>query len=263
MFGFVLADLNTLSEQDRKTYQSYYCGLCRAIGEKYGNLSRLTLNFDMTFLVLLLTSYFEEKCEDKIFRCAVHPLKRKCAKMNKYTYYAADMNILLTYYKLTDDIKDDNSFRAKTFASMLEGRAREVAKKYPCKEKEIKKCLEDLGKIEGAEVHNPDEASACFGRLMGEIFDVNSNDEKLRNFGFALGKVIYIMDACVDLKSDLKKCRFNPMVEIPSKNFQQILTILLSDCAKAYDIMNVEENKSIIENILFSGIWSRFRRAFS
>ncbi|MBR2860582.1 MAG: hypothetical protein IKB86_01945 [Clostridia bacterium] len=263
MFGFVLADLEALSEQDRKTYQSYYCGLCRAIGERFGNPSRLTLNFDMTFLVLFLTSYFSQNSEEEDFRCAIHPLKRKCAKMNKYTYYAADMNILLTKYKLADDVRDDNSLSAKVFARALEGGVTEVQKRYPQKDAEIKRCLDDLYKIEAAEVHNPDEASACFGRLMGEIFDVDSNDEKLRSFGFALGKVIYIMDACVDLKSDLRKCHFNPMVEIPSKNFQQILTILLSDCTEAYDIMNIEENKNIIENILFSGIWSRFRRAFS
>ena len=68
------------------------------------------------------------------------------------------------------------------------------------------------------------------------------------------------MDACVDLKKDVKKCRYNPMIEVSSQDFQQILTILLSDCTDIYDTMNIIQNKGIIENILFSGIWTRFRK---
>ena len=99
-----------------------------------------------------------------------------------------------------------------------------------------------------------------YGHLSKQL--VNENDDILFEFGAALGKVIYIMDACVDVKKDIKKCRYNPMVEIRRENFQQILTILLSDCTAIYDKMNITKNKAIIENVLFSGIWQVFRRSF-
>ena len=67
-----------------------------------------------------------------------------------------------------------------------------------------------------------------------------------------------MLDACVDLKQDIKKERFNPMVEIPSKEFQQILTIMLSETTNIYGTMDITINNEIIENILYSGIWEKF-----
>ena len=95
---------------------------------------------------------------------------------------------------------------------------------------------------------------------MGELFDINGEDLKLREFGKALGKVIYIMDAVLDFKSDLKKLRYNPLIESSSQNFQQILTILLNDVVEIYGTMNIEKNKTIIDNVLYSGIWYQFRK---
>jgi len=222
----------------------------------------MTLNFDMTFLFLFLTKYFKEETLKKTFRCPIHPIKQKTAQMNKYAYYSSAMNILLTYHKFEDDWNDDKRHSAKVLKNVLEEKARLAEKEYPKKSEAIKNCLFELSNHEKNEEHNPDIPANCFGRLMAEIFDVYGNDKKLYDFGFSLGKVIYVMDACVDLKEDIKACRYNPMVEIPSGNFQQILTILLSDCTQTYDTMNIENNDGIIENILFSGIWSKFRRTY-
>lgn len=42
---------------------------------------------------------------------------------------------------------------------------------------------------------------------MGEITVIQKDEysERLRRFGNALGRFIYIMDACIDLKSDIKR----------------------------------------------------------
>ena len=58
MFGYVLADKSNLSETQFQRYRSCYCGLCHEIGRSYGSLQRLALNYDMAFLVLLLTSLY-------------------------------------------------------------------------------------------------------------------------------------------------------------------------------------------------------------
>ena len=122
--------------------------------------------------------------------------------------------------------------------------------------------LSELYEIEKSGEHNPDIPAKIFAEILGAVFDIYDNDPLLFEFGAALGKVVYIMDACVDVKRDIKKCRYNPMVEIKKENFQQILTILLSDCTQIYDRMNIEKNKSIIDNILYSGIWQVFWRNF-
>lgn len=261
MFGFVTANIKDLTKEEQNVYGGYYCGLCNTL-KNYGNLPCLTLNYDMTFLYMFLSSYFNEKDEKYTKRCAVHPLKPKNVYMNKYAEYASDMTILLAYYKLEDDVNDDNSINARLFKNALKDAFSKAEAKHREKSNKIKGLLSDLYEIEKRGEHNPDIPAKVFGEILGTVFDFNDNDASLFQFGSAIGKVIYIMDACVDVKSDIRKCRYNPMVEIKKENFQQILTILLSDCTEIYDKMNIEKNKSIIDNILYSGIWQVFWRNF-
>lgn len=260
MFGLVVADIGALNEQDKKIYNSFYCGLCNSLGKNFGSFSRLTLNYDLTFLYLFLTSYFNENVEETTFRCGVHPLKKKNVYMNRYAEYCSCMNILLTYYKLQDDVDDEGNLCAKVGKSALKKQKEIAQSKYPIKNQAIFDCLQRLNEVEKQDEHNADIPANIFGDLMGHLFDINGDDLKLREFGKAIGKVIYIMDAVLDFKKDLKKCRYNPLVETDSKNFQQILTILLNDTIEIYDTMNIANNKTIIDNVLFSGIWYQFRK---
>lgn len=262
MFGFVTANIKDLTTEDKKIYSGYYCGLCNTL-KNYGNFSRLTLNYDMTFLYIFLSSYFNEFEEKYVKRCALHPLKPKNVYVNKYAEYASDMTVLLAYYKLEDDENDDDSKRARLFKSALKSAFLKAEAKHKEKSERIKELLSKLYEIEKSGEHNPDIPAKVFGEILGTVFDIFDNDSVLFEFGEALGKVVYIMDACVDVKRDIKKCRYNPMVEIKREKFQQILTILLSDCTEIYDKMNIEKNKSIIDNILYSGIWQVFWRNFN
>lgn len=262
MFGFVTADIGALSEEEKLTYQGYYCGLCHGL-KTYKNIGRLTLNYDVAFLYLFLSSYFNENDEMLFKRCAVHPVKVKNVYMNKYAEYASSINILLSYHKLQDDWQDDKKFSAFLGKKALEKDFLKAESKYKDKSQIIKNKLFELYEIEKSGEHNADIPAKKFGELMGALFDINGDDVLLYSFGESLGKVVYIMDACVDFKSDLKRCRYNPMVEVSEKNFQQILTILLSDCTEIYDKMNIVKNKSIIDNVLYSGIWQVFWRKYN
>ena len=59
MFGFVVANQQALSPEELQRYRAVYCGLCRALGSRHGATARLTLTYDMTFLILLLNSLYE------------------------------------------------------------------------------------------------------------------------------------------------------------------------------------------------------------
>ena len=56
MFGYVIVNKPELKIKDFDTYQSFYCGLCKALHEDFGRRGQLTLNFDLTFLAILLTA---------------------------------------------------------------------------------------------------------------------------------------------------------------------------------------------------------------
>ena len=104
----------------------------------------------------------------------------------------------------------------------------------------------------------PDAAAAAFGHVMAAVFEGTEENIELAKLGFALGKWIYIMDACLDRKEDLKKMRYNPIPALPEESFEMVLNCLMADCVVAYQELDLEQDKSIIENILFSGVWTRF-----
>lgn len=257
MFGYVYANAEKLNSDEKELYHAYYCGLCKAL-KKFGQIKRLTLNFDLTFLALFLSSYFNENDGIIPGKCGFHPIKKCCFAENKFLDYAAKMNILLTYYKLDDDVRDDKSAFATVARNNLKSAAQTIIAEFDEKNKKIVGALNELNDLEQLGSHDFEKCASTFGTVMGTMFDVYENDEKLFDFGYSLGKVVYVMDACCDLKSDIKKQKFNPMVEIPSRDFQQILTIMLSETTEKYDIMNIQSNRGIIENILYSGIWNRY-----
>ncbi len=262
MFGFVTANIGALTKEEQSAYQGYYCGLCQSL-KTYKNIGRLTLNYDMTFLYMFLSSYFDELDEISDIRCPLHPIKRKSVYMNKYAEYASAMNILLTYHKLEDDWQDDKSLVACTAKSALKKAFLKAENSFNEKSQTIKNKLFELYEIEKSGEHNADIPAKKFGELMGVLFDMKGDDPLLYSFGESLGKVIYIMDACVDFKKDIKKCRYNPLVEVSEKSFQQILTMLLSDCTNIYGKMNIVKNKGIFDNVLYSGIWRVFWRKYN
>ena len=60
MFGYIVPVLTALSEEQKQRYHAYYCGVCHALRNRHGQISRLSLSNDMTFLALLLSSLYEE-----------------------------------------------------------------------------------------------------------------------------------------------------------------------------------------------------------
>ncbi len=260
MFGFVVANQEKLSPGDKDIYKSCYCGLCRSLGKRHGNLSRLTINYDMTFIILVLSSLYEEDYKRISERCMVHPVNKHTCRFNGISDYAADMNIVLAYFNFIDDWNDDKKLHSLIEAKLLEKAYRRVHVKYPDQCGNISAYLKELLEIEKSGELNPDIPANCFGKLMAEVvsFRKDNFSHHLRAFGTALGKFIYIMDACIDLKKDIKKESYNPMITTSSENFSTILNLLMADCVEKYRKLPIERHKDLIENILYSGVWTRF-----
>ena len=170
MFGYVIANPDALTPEQLARYKSCYCGLCRNLKKRHGQLSRLTLTYDMTFLVLLLESMYEPDTRTGEERCAAHPVHPHMWSESDITDYAADMNILLAYQNLMDDWQDEHSYVSRAEASMLAGRYSDCAERYPEKSGFMERCIAELSELEKRGETDPDAGARCFGRLMGEIF---------------------------------------------------------------------------------------------
>ena len=257
MFGFVVANPEKLNEEQRAHYRKVYCGLCRALGKEHGFIDRLTLTYDLAFLILVLSAVTGEPYETLTERCPIHPSKHVYA-VNRFTSYAAEMNIALSYYKFLDDKQDDGSVTASVKAAVFQKEALAAAEKYPAQCRAITDCLERLSAAEKADVLMPDIPAGIFGELMGALFAVDGAEQQdaLREFGCALGRAIYVMDAAVDLKKDIKKKQYNPLIMLKKDEIKTVLDILMADVMEQYKKLTVTQDAELIENVLYSGIWT-------
>jgi len=270
MFGYVLVNKPELKIKDFEKYRSYYCGLCHALNDRHGLRGRLTLNYDMTFLVMILSDLYEQEETVTTGRCIVHPFEKHTSHRTEITDYCADMCVLLSYYKCQDDWNDEKKVSSNVCMHALKSRAREVAAKYPEKADFIEKKMNMLSIVENAADLPTDKVSKVFGEIMAEIF-VYKDDmwkEDLYRLGFFLGKYIYLLDAYEDIEKDIKTGDYNPFKPIyRNGDFEnQVLNMLLlmiGECTDAFERLPLVENVEILRNILYSGVWVRFGKTKS
>ncbi|MBC6696393.1 hypothetical protein H9L25_06395 [Terrisporobacter mayombei] len=267
MFGYVRINKMDLTFREYENYKGYYCGLCRYLKKNHGEISRLGLNYDITFLIILLTSLYKPNTKIIEETCIVSPFKKKKKIINEITEYAASMNIILCHHKLEDNLLDDKGIKDILAYNIYKGRLKLAYEKYSEKSEIIKEQMKLLNKLEKEESSNIDMVSNTFGEIMGEIFSYKEDQYKddLRRIGFNIGKYIYILDAYEDLEEDYKKGRYNPFSEYINKRedlkirVDKLISISLGLLASSIDKLNLQINRGIIENIVYSGVYLRYK----
>jgi len=267
MFGYVTVCEPELKVKDLKKYRAYYCGLCRTLKEDYGFMGQMTLTYDMTFAVILLSSLYETTTKHEEHRCKVHPAKRQHMLQNEITSYAAAMNVLLAYYHMEDDWQDDRKVSSLMTKSLIQGKAKKIIEKYPRQSEIIRKSLKELGECEHENSMDIDRAAGCFGRLMAELFVWKEDiwEKTLRKMGFYLGKFIYLMDAYEDLPEDRKKNRYNPLKELAKRpdyeaQMEQILRMMVAESTVRFEQLPCLVDVDILRNILYDGVWNHYNK---
>ncbi len=265
MFGYVVAHKPELKMREFHKYKAYYCGLCKVLREKYGFVGQVTLTYDMTFLIILLTSLYEStsKLEEK--RCLVHPMKRQKMLSNEITEYAADMNIVLTYYKMEDDWKDEKSPIGLVGMQALRKTYLKLEAKYPRQCDVIRESMKFLAQCEERKEERIDITAGCFGELMGELFVYKQDvwEKTLRKVGFYLGKFIYIMDAYDDVEKDIEKGNYNALKSVYEEadfeeKCREMMNLVLAECANEFEKLPCIEDIEILRNILYAGVWTKY-----
>lgn len=269
MFGYVTINKAELKVKDYDKYHAFYCGLCHALKKRYGRLGQFTLTYDMTFVTLLLTSLYEEKSVRMKEHCLVHPAAKQDIIYNRFSDYGADMNMLLTYYKLLDDWEDDRDYKALIMAGLLKKRCRRAVMENPRQAKAIKTYIVENKACENANEKDFDKVAGCTGRMMAELlcFKQDEWSEYLRQLGFYLGKFIYLMDAYDDLDKDERDGSYNPLRQLikAGRSKEQIeakaydmLMMMGAGAAAGFEKLPILENTDILRNILYSGIWGKY-----
>lgn len=265
MFGYVQIRKPELKIKDYEVYHAFYCGLCERLRAKYGIAGRITLTYDMTFLIILLSSVYNIKCRHEKRHCIVHPAKKHRILYNEITDYCADINYLLSYYQCIDDKNDDASFRGSAGALIYKKNAAKIEKSYRRQADAVKQSLGRLSVLEKGNAYNILENASCFGRLLAELFIYKDDIFKvyLGDMGYYLGRYIYIMDAYDDLQEDIKKGRYNPFKDTAKEDSfeedtREMLLNEISAACGAFEQLPCISYIDILRNILYAGVWNRY-----
>lgn len=267
MFGYININQKEMTDENRKAYQAYYCGLCRKLKTNCGAKGQMLLNYDMTFLVVLLTGLYELENEESEITCALHPTKKRNVWINQATGYAADMNLILAYHNLIDDWKDEKAYTKKAFVKMLDKDYTRIMSKYPRQVQAVETFMKRTEEVERNNETNLDAVAGLTGEMLGEVFCWREDEwaEELRTLGFYMGKFIYIMDAYEDYEADLLKNEYNPLTFMLSESVQDmdtlcklLLTSMMSECAKSFERLPILLHADILRNVLYSGVWSKY-----
>lgn len=275
MFGYIMPEKPELKIREFEMYRAYYCGVCKSIGKRHGQLKRLTLTYDAAFLALLLCSVLNMKTNLVKERCLVHPSKKSFITRNEIIDYSSDINIILAYNNMKDKWEDDRSKIALAGMAAFKRAYKKLGVEYPQKCAIINQRLQELSNLEKNKCDSMDAASEPFAKLMEEVLDYERLEDNtrqvLRWMGYNLGKWIYLIDAFDDLEDDVKSSSYNPILVHFKYNGQDIsefkkqvkgqiefvLLYCLGEASKAFELLTAKENRGILENILYIGMLSK------
>ena len=263
-----MPDKPYLYMKDDTLYKALYCGVCKSMGGKCGQRARFTLTYDIAFLSAIAHNIIGKDVVIKKSRCIAHPITRRpIAKPDEISDTLGCVNIILAYYKLKDDIADENKGNLK---SVIFKKGYKKAKKlYPNIDKIVKDCYTNLVKLEKENSDSVDMVSDCFAVMLQGISKEVFKDKATENTNalmYAVGKWIYLIDALDDYDKDVKSSNYNVFrlsykaesySDLIAKYENEIIFIfsgIFAQISENFNLIKSYFNNDLVSNILFRGI---------
>ena len=277
MFGYIRPLKDELKVREFEQFKTCYCALCHTLKEEYGFISRFFLNYDFTFLAMLLWDA-GEKPEPRCARCAASPLIKKnyCAPTAALRD-CAGYSVILSWWKLKDAIKDEGFFKKTRawFFSILTRRAyKKAARKYPAYAKVVGEKLEKLAELEKENSASLDQAADQFAVLTDALAESETDKARRRTLEQLLyhtGRFIYILDATDDIEEDVRNGRYNPAAgrfnvtdgvldDLSKKAIEITMRHSINMIGTAYELLPENVWSPVTRNIIYLGMPEVLRR---
>ena len=265
MFGYLQIHKDELKVKEYEAYKSVYCGLCKQLGRDYGFLTRLILSYDCTFYAILLMSLKRSCTGFSDGRCKFNPLK-KCkfadCKDNAYSKASA-LSVISAYYKVVDDIDDSGFFKriALKIAKPFFGRRqKKAARRFPELKNIVSEMMKNQKAAENDELVTIDKAANPTAKMISDLAALEGGNDLqkrvLSEFGYQIGRWVYLIDAADDYEKDKKSGNFNPFIKADINDKDYINSVLSQSLARAYDaynLLDIIDFKPIIDNMMLYG----------
>ena len=280
MLGYVRIYKPDLKVREYEIYCGYYCGICKYIGKEFGQLPRMSLSYDAAFLAVLLDCLLDRPDEPVQEHCIVHHIRKRTVIRNKSIEYAGDLMLILAWYKLLDDVRDEGKVSARAASVLLKSAFKRLEKKHPALCKGISENLSALSKLEDEKCASLDEAAEAFAKIMEVIFREGATNlhETFAEIGYHMGKWIYLIDALDDIEENINDGAYNPLLyrfdfrgqvsgdeslahetaeEFRNRIRERVefnLYHYLAVISEIIEHLDIKKNKGIIENVIYFGM---------
>ena len=268
MFGYIRPMQGELKVRELERFKACYCGLCHALGKKYGMSARFILNYELVFLSMLLWEPSETPVI-KRKRCIASPFRKKryCVRSPALDK-CAGYNVILTWWKLRDTVVDEHFIKTlpHRFASLfLSAAYRKAARDYPEFDCTVREEVAKLAEYETLDMYSLDGAADKFAQILTAAAPETAPENVRRpmlEFLYHLGRWIYIVDACDDYKEDVKNGRYNPVAaryphvngRIPDDGLERLETTLTHSnnlLCLAFEILPENTWTEIVRNMIY------------
>ena len=278
MFGYIKPQKSELLVREYEQYKGVYCSLCKQLGKSYGILSRFTLSYDCTFLAMLMMARSERPCKMAQGRCTFNPTKKCpfCEGEYPELVFASALSVIMTYYKLRDDLKDPglkSRLRAMLLFPLSVRAHKKAARDYPGLEQAVADAMQLQEQTEQQESPPLDACAEPTAKMLSGVFSQLADQDTpefriLEQFGYFLGRWVYLMDAADDIPKDLKQNAFNPFIrdygltaESTQEQLQeaadrcnQVLNMTVSQAIAAFRLLDLGQFAPILNNIVCLGL---------
>ena len=254
MFGYIKPFTPRLLVCEYDNYKAVYCGVCREL-QNYAPMLRLSLSYDFVFAALFRMCATGETELTKTFRCAVNPTKKRPLCQNEATKFSAAVAVVMSYYKLCDDIADGKRLRV-LLKPFFKRPLKWAERDYPGLRAIVSEGFDNQLRVEKDPDAGIDLAADPTATALGKILEsCEPNPEHKRpvyEFGYMLGRWVYLIDAADDLKKDQKSGGFNPFKTCPERMIE-VLNLCLTEVSARYDKLPSQYHHPIIDNIVELG----------
>ena len=271
MFGYVRPPLGELPQAEADRFRRAYCGLCHTLGRRYGPAARFILNYDFTYLAILLSDPGERAIRQA--RCLVSPVKKRpFLEADSAMELAADESVILAYWQLRDGVADHDWFHGlkyRSLSAVLEPAYRKAAQARPAFDESTRRQLALLGELEREHCPSMDRAADAFAALLGSAAEEIEDPVRRRVLGqllYHLGRWVYLVNTADDLKKDAASGNYNPVAlrfsltdgawTAESRHeFAQTLDHSVHMCTTAFELWDFGEWTALLENTLYNGLF--------
>ena len=270
MYGYVRPDKGELKVSEYERFRGVYCGLCHVLKERYGPICRYLVNYDFTFLAMLLAEAGEICAEPR--RCPYHPLRKTmCPASCESLRAAADCTVILAYWKLRDGAADKRGFGAvgcRIACALLKRHYRKAAVCQPEFSASTEENLRALASLEKAEADSLDAVADCFAKILRSAALAAPEGERRRillELLYHIGRIVYILDAADDLTEDVREGNYNPLrfrfklldgkLSAEDETYLRgTLQMSHNILCSAFALLEQSAYSSIISNIIYRGL---------